>query len=133
MRYNEVRYSNFGTRRMTFGRGTAESVWQTVEVEAISRDYAPLEPFEAGADDYVLSVDAELGVVLRLPLDSGARSSTSMRCWTSRSTRPSPEAPSAWSYPGWSSCGWIAEQDHLGQGYLEGMIPCSPWSRSGRC
>lgn len=68
MRYNEVRFSILGTRLMTFGSGTVVSVRQTVEVqaEAISWDYAPLEPFEDGADDYLLSVDAEVGVVLRL-------------------------------------------------------------------
>jgi hypothetical protein len=36
------------------------------EAEAISWDYAPLEPFQEGADDYLLSVDAEVGVILRL-------------------------------------------------------------------
>ena len=68
MRYNEVRYSIVGTGPMTFGSGTAVSVRETIEAqaEAISWDYAPLEPFEAGADDYLLSVDAEVGVVLRL-------------------------------------------------------------------
>jgi hypothetical protein len=36
------------------------------EAEAISWDYAPLEPFQEGADDYLLSVDAEVGVILRV-------------------------------------------------------------------
>jgi hypothetical protein len=44
--------------------GTRETV--EVEAEAISWDYAPLEPFQEGADDYLLSVSAEVGVVLRL-------------------------------------------------------------------
>lgn len=68
LRYNELRYSIRGTRERTFGCGTALSVRRTVEVEAeaISWDYAPLKPFEDGADEYLLSVDAELRVILRL-------------------------------------------------------------------
>lgn len=64
----ELRYSIRGTRERTFGCGAALSVRGTVEVEAeaISWDYAPLKPFEDGADDYLLSVDAELRVILRL-------------------------------------------------------------------
>ena len=68
LRYDEVRFSTVGTEPMTFGGGSDESVREivVVEAEAISWDYAPLEPFEAGADDYLLSVDAEVGVILRL-------------------------------------------------------------------
>ena len=68
MRYNEVRCIIKGTKLHTFGDGTAVNVREVVEVEAeaISWDYAPLSPFEDGADDYLLSVDAEVGVVLRL-------------------------------------------------------------------
>ena len=36
------------------------------EAEAFSWDYAPHEPFQEGADDYLLSVNAEVGVILRL-------------------------------------------------------------------
>jgi hypothetical protein len=45
-------------------RGSTVGTRETVE--AISWDYAPLEPFQEGADDYLLSVSAEVGVVLRL-------------------------------------------------------------------
>lgn len=40
---------------------------QTIEVEtkAISWDYAPHGPFWDGADDFLMSVDAETGVILR--------------------------------------------------------------------
>jgi adenine-specific DNA methylase len=37
-----------------------------VRAEAVSWDYARLEPFEDGADDYLPSVDAEIGIILRL-------------------------------------------------------------------
>lgn len=36
-----------------------------VRAEAISWDYAPHGPFWDGADDYLMSVDAEIGVILR--------------------------------------------------------------------
>lgn len=42
------------------GRNTVE-----VEAKAISWDYAPHGPFWDGADDYLMSVDAEIGVILR--------------------------------------------------------------------
>jgi hypothetical protein len=66
LRQDEVRYSIRGTETRTFGRGSAVVVRRTLEAEAISWDHAPLEPFWEGADDYVLSVDAEVGVVLRV-------------------------------------------------------------------
>lgn len=43
------------------GRDTVE-----VEAKAISWDYAPIGPFWDGADDYLMSVDAGIGVILRL-------------------------------------------------------------------
>lgn len=43
------------------GRETTE-----VEAVAVSWDYAPFGPFWDGADDYLMSVDAEVGVILRL-------------------------------------------------------------------
>ncbi len=42
------------------GRKTIE-----VKAKAISWDYAPVGPFWDGADDYLISVDAEVGVILR--------------------------------------------------------------------
>lgn len=42
------------------GRDTVE-----VEARAVSWDYAPVGPFWDGADDYLISVDAEIGVILR--------------------------------------------------------------------
>ena len=68
LRYNELNYSILGTGGRTFGHRSNVDVRDTVEVEAqaVSSDYAPLEPFEAGADDYALSVDAEIGIILRL-------------------------------------------------------------------
>jgi len=64
----ELRYRIRGTGSRSFGRGSVAVVRETVEAEAeaISWDYAPLEPFQEGADDYLLSVDAEVGVILRL-------------------------------------------------------------------
>ncbi len=40
---------------------------ETIEVEAraISWSYAPIGPFWDGADDYLMSVDAKIGVILR--------------------------------------------------------------------
>jgi len=68
LRYDELRYRIRGTGSRSFGRGSVAVVRETVEAEAeaISWDYAPLEPFQEGADDYLLSVDAEVGVILRL-------------------------------------------------------------------
>ena len=68
LRYDELRYRIRGTGARTFGGGSTGDVRETLEVEAeaISWDYAPLEPFQAGAEDYLLSVDAEVGVILRL-------------------------------------------------------------------
>ena len=68
LRYNELDYRILGTGKRTSGYGGTASVRETVEVvaEALSWDYAPLEPFGEGADDYLLSVDAEIGVILRL-------------------------------------------------------------------
>ncbi|MDP9477787.1 MAG: hypothetical protein M3R38_19235 [Actinomycetota bacterium] len=68
LRYNELHYRICGAGTRTFRCGAAVGVRETVEVEAeaISWDYAPLRPFEEGADDYLLSVDAEVGVILRL-------------------------------------------------------------------
>ena len=37
-----------------------------VEAKAVSWSYAPVGPFWDGADDYLMSVDAEVGVILRL-------------------------------------------------------------------
>lgn len=48
-----------GEARIT-GRKTVE-----VEAKAISWGYAPVGPFWDGADDYLISVDAEIGVILR--------------------------------------------------------------------
>ncbi|HEX6710059.1 MAG TPA: hypothetical protein VF068_06970 [Rubrobacter sp.] len=45
----------------SLGRDTLE-----VEAKAVSWNYAPSGPFWEGADDYLLSVDARLGVLLRL-------------------------------------------------------------------
>lgn len=42
------------------GRDTVE-----VEARAVSWDYAPVGPFRDGADDYLISVDAGIGVILR--------------------------------------------------------------------
>jgi len=66
--YDELRYRIRGTAAQTFGGGSTVGTRETVEVEAeaISWDYAPLEPYQEGADDYLLSVDAEVGVILRL-------------------------------------------------------------------
>jgi hypothetical protein len=66
LRYNELNYRILGTR--TFGHGNNVEVRESVEVraEAVSWDYAPLEPFGEGADDYLLSVDAQIGIILRL-------------------------------------------------------------------
>jgi hypothetical protein len=68
LRYDELRYRIRGTGSRSFGRGRGAVVRETVEAgaEAISWNYAPLEPFGEGADDYLLSVDAEVGVILRL-------------------------------------------------------------------
>lgn len=68
LRHNELRYRILGTGTRTSGHGSTASIRTTVEAEAeaVSWDYAPLEPFENGADDYTLSVDAEVGVILRL-------------------------------------------------------------------
>ena len=68
LRHNELRYRILGTGTRTSGHGSSADVRTTVEAEAeaVSWDYAPLEPFEDGADDYLLSVDAEVGVILRL-------------------------------------------------------------------
>lgn len=69
LRYDELRYRIRATGARNFGGGrTGDVVRETLEVEAeaISWDYAPLEPFREGADDYLLSVDAEVGVILRL-------------------------------------------------------------------
>jgi hypothetical protein len=50
------------------GRGITLTGRETVEVEANANswDYPPIEPFAAGADDSLMSVDAEVGVALRL-------------------------------------------------------------------
>jgi hypothetical protein len=66
LRYDELRYRIRGTGSRSFGRGSVAVVRETVEAEAISWDYAPLEPFQEGADNYLLSVDAEVGVILQL-------------------------------------------------------------------
>jgi outer membrane lipoprotein-sorting protein len=68
LRHNELNYRVLGTGRRTLEPGSAMGVRETVEVEAeaVSWNYAPLEPFEDGADDYALSVDAEIGIILRL-------------------------------------------------------------------
>ena len=68
LRYDELRYRIRGTGSRSYGRGSVAIVRETVEAEAeaISWNYAPLEPFGEGADDYLLSVDAEVGVILRL-------------------------------------------------------------------
>ena len=62
----EIRYSlGECTTRVT---GRAEKLGrETIEVEAraVSWDYAPVGPFWDGADDYLISVDAEIGVILR--------------------------------------------------------------------
>jgi hypothetical protein len=63
----EIRYSlddcdlRIVGRTELLGRETIE-----VEAKAISWGYAPIGPFWDGADDYLMSVDAEVGVVLRL-------------------------------------------------------------------
>ncbi len=68
LRYDELRYTIRGTGSRSFGRASVAVVRQTVEAEAeaVSWDYPPLEPFQEGADDYLLSVDAEVGVIVRL-------------------------------------------------------------------
>src|SRR5919112_5279383 len=68
LRYNELNYRILGTGTRTFGHGNNLEVRESVEVraEAVSWDYAPLEPFGEGADDHLLSVDAQIGIILRL-------------------------------------------------------------------
>jgi hypothetical protein len=68
LRYDELRYRIRGTGSRSLGSGSGAVVRETVEAEAeaISWNYAPLEPFQEGAEDYLLSVDAEVGVILRL-------------------------------------------------------------------
>ena len=66
LRYDELRYRIRGTGSRSFGSGAVVRETVEAEAEAISWDYAPLEPFGEGADDYLLSVDAEVGVILRL-------------------------------------------------------------------
>ena len=68
LRHNELNYRILGTGTRTFGQGRTVDVRKTLEAEAeaVSWDYAPLAPFEEGADDYLLSVDAKVGVILRL-------------------------------------------------------------------
>jgi hypothetical protein len=46
---------------LRLGRDTVE-----VEAKAVSWNYAPTGPFWDGADDYLMSVDAGLGVIVRL-------------------------------------------------------------------
>lgn len=68
LRYNELNYHILGTGTRTFGHGETVEVRKSIEVgaEAVSWNYAPLEPFGVGADDYLLSVDAQTGIILRL-------------------------------------------------------------------
>jgi hypothetical protein len=68
LRYNELDYRILGTGTPTRGQGSTVDKRESLEVraEAVSWDYAPLQPFEDGADDYLLSVDAESGIILRL-------------------------------------------------------------------
>jgi hypothetical protein len=68
LRYNELDYRILGTGTQTLGQGSTVEVSESLEVraEAVSWDYASLEPFEEGADAYLLSVDAEIGIILRL-------------------------------------------------------------------
>jgi len=63
----EIRYSlgdcdlRIAGRAELLGRDTIE-----VEARAVSWDYAPIGPFWDGADDYLMSVDAKIGAILRL-------------------------------------------------------------------
>jgi hypothetical protein len=66
LRHGKVSYTVRGPGKRTFRRGSAVGVRATVEAEAVSWDYAPLEPLWEGADDYLLSVEARVRVVLRL-------------------------------------------------------------------
>ncbi len=62
----EIRYSlgdcdmRITGRAEKLGRDTIE-----VEARAVSWDHAPIGPFWDGADDYLISVDAGIGVILR--------------------------------------------------------------------
>jgi hypothetical protein len=65
---SELFHSLDDCRLRIVGRGVEALGRETIEVEAkaISWDYAPIGPFWNGADDYLILVDAEIGVILRL-------------------------------------------------------------------
>jgi hypothetical protein len=68
LRQNELNYRILGTGTRTFGLGDTVELRKSVEVraEAVSWNYAPVRPFGEGADDHLLSVDVEIGIILRL-------------------------------------------------------------------